>query len=124
MALIQAENNRPDEVKSTLEKLFDKSPSAQKVYGPLLNAIHSGTDLQKAAAAIRAFWKGFELRNQGRRDEAREAFALAAREDPGNAYANLELGLELATAGDNASAAAALKKAADLDASYHDMLAT
>lgn len=123
MALIQAENNHPEEVRKQLEQLFKKSPGARKVYGPLMTAAQEGRDLQKAAAAIRAFWKGFELRGQGRRDEARDAFALAVEEDPNNAYANLELGLELAVAGETARAAAVLKQAAQLDTSYANMLA-
>ncbi len=123
MALMHAENNRPDEVQAALQKLFESSPSAQKVYGTLLHAAQTGGDLQRTAASIRAFWKGFELRGQGRSDEARDAFALAAKEDPGNAYASLELGLQLAAEGESASAAAALKTASELDSSYRDMLA-
>ena len=88
-----------------------------------MHAAQTGGDLQRTAASIRAFWKWFELRGQGRSDEARDAFALAVKEDPGNAYASLELGLQLAAEGDTASAAAALKTASELDSSYHDMLA-
>lgn len=123
MALMHAENNRPEEVQRALQKLFKRSPSAQKVYGTLLHAAQTGGDLQQAAASIRAFWKGFELRGQGRSDEARDAFALAVKEDPGNAYASLELGLQLAAEGDSAAAATALKTASELDSSYRDMLA-
>ncbi len=123
MALMHAENNRPEEVQAALQKLFENSPSAQKVYGTLLHAAQTGGDLQRTAASVRAFWKGFELRGQGRSDEARDAFALAVKEDPGNAYASLELGLQLAAEGDSASAAAALKTASELDSSYRDMLA-
>lgn len=123
-ALMHAENNRPKEVEAALQKLFESSPSAQKVYGRLLDAAQSGGDLPRTAASIRAFWKGFELRGQGRTDEARDAFSLAVNEDPENAYANLELGLQLAAEGDTASAATALKKVSELDSSYQDMLAS
>ena len=106
----------------TLGRLFEKNPTARKVYGSLLEAVTANSNVQQAAASVRALWAAFDARRKGREDEALASFAQAAELDNRNTLASLELGLGLAERGDRAGAAAALTRAAEQDQDYRNML--
>lgn len=122
MAIIQAEKNRPDLVRETLNSLFEKHPDAYKVYGSLLDTAASGQDLPLAAASIRFLWEGFNLLRKGREEAALTTFSKAIEKNPSNTLAQLEYGLGLAKRKELEKARIALGNAATQDPDYAVML--